>query len=136
MLLYKSINLLEFHLKQTLKLKQYEEYSNIFHEYLPFVNKIFLSRKEASFRTLATPYFNHCKHTYFYIFTLTASLCSFILYLNMCYILYIVLRASWKISLLAKCCHPHKIKSLLTYLLTYSGLADELIQHLYRSLYS
>ena len=37
----------------------------------------------------------------------------------MCYILYIVLRASWKISLLAKCCHPHKIKSLLTYLLTY-----------------
>ena len=35
----------------------------------------------------------------------------------MCYILYIVLRASWKISLLAKCCHPHKIKSLLTYLL-------------------
>ena len=36
----------------------------------------------------------------------------------MCYILYIVLRASWKISLLAKCCHPHKIKSLLTYLLT------------------
>ena len=64
-------------------------------------------------------YFNHCKHTYFYIFPLTASFCSFILCLNMCYILYIVLRASWKISLLAKCCHPHKIKSLLTYLLSH-----------------
>ena len=38
-----------------------------------------------------------------------------------------MLRASWKISyymytciyVSAKCCHPHKIKSLLTYLLTY-----------------
>ena len=36
-----------------------------------------------------------------------------------------ILRASWKISyyiciyVCAKCCHPQKIKSLLTYLLTY-----------------
>ena len=50
-----------------------------------------------------------------FIFSIhSQSLLFFILYLNMCYILYIVLRASWKI---AKCCHPHKLKSLLTYLL-------------------
>ena len=34
-----------------------------------------------------------------------------------CISYYIYLRASWKISLFAKCCHPHKIKSLLTYLI-------------------
>ena len=57
-----------------------------------------------------------------YLFCSVYNLCIFD-----CINYYIYLRASWKISLFAKCCHPHKIKSLLTYLLTQQNLVTMML---------
>ena len=57
--------------------------------------------------------------TYLYIFVVVYFLFSYIIVIcvNIVYIyISFLLRASWKISLFAKCCNPRKIKTLLTYL--------------------
>ena len=55
-------------------------------------------------------------HTFLHVFvSFSARVALYFVYIY----LYSTLRASWKISCIAKCCQPHKIKTLHTYLLCF-----------------